>query len=116
LIDNTMIKQYDKKDTDEPLKLPCIFVWLYVHKLSSHNKTTWCGGKFQRDEMFGNVDCLTRSKRFTDLLPRTDAYTSHMPRSHKTVLIHVLFTFSVCSNVNELANQLYTGTMPDSLI
>ena len=56
----------------------------------------------------GNVDCLTRSKRFTNLLPQTDAYTSHMRSSHKTVLIHVLFKFSVCSDVNELANLLYT--------
>ena len=55
-------------------------------------------------------------KLFTDILPHTDAYTSHKHSSHKTVLIHVLFKFSVCSNVNELANQKYTGTMPDSLI
>jgi hypothetical protein len=31
-----------------------------------------------------------------------------MPSSHKTALIHVLFKFSVCSNVNEVANQIYT--------
>ena len=72
----TIIKQYDRKDTDEPLKMPCIFILLYMHKLWSYNKITCCGGKFQQDEMFGNVDCLTRSKRFTYLLPHTDAYTS----------------------------------------
>lgn len=30
---------------------------------------------------------------------------SKMPSSHKAVLIHVLSKFSVCSNVNEVANQ-----------
>lgn len=98
-----------------PLKMPGSFVLLYVHKLWCYNKTTWCGGKFQQDEIFGNVDCLTRSIWFKDLLPHTDAYTSHMSSSHKPVLIHVLFKFSVCSKMNEVANQIYTGTMPDSL-
>jgi hypothetical protein len=111
---NGVIKQYDKKDTGKNTENALRFGLLYVHKLRSYNNTSWCGGKFQQDKMFGNVDCLTRSKRFTNLLPHTDTYTSHMPSSHKTVLIHVLFKFSVCSNTNEVANQIYTDTMPKS--
>jgi hypothetical protein len=103
------------KTLTRPLKIPCIYVLLYVHKLWSYNKTTQCGGKFQQDKMFGNVDCLNRSIQFPDLLPHTETYTSHKSSSHKPVLIHVLFKFSMCSKINKAANQFYTGTMPYSL-